>query len=516
MYGALDKDDSLLLLNEGTGEDLTAGLVQDHDTPFRSWIKLVIPGSLSSFCRSSLGMVATAFLGHLQASSEFPQADSTDFLAASALTFSWFAATNIIIFYGTANAISVLCSQAFGANDERGVDTWLRVGAATTLAACIPIGTCYYFSRSVIQALLPESGGCNELCGNIIEVYSRRLIPALPPRALYACVSAYFSAQNIVLPLLCIDFFTMFANIFLNYLLIYGIGNVGGYGFRGSALATVGSPCIALLLVSIYFFRTRPFRFARVFTGERCARWVFGRSGEAGALDEGTGPKKSSALCQYLSQAVPLSIGGTVEEWQIQIILFMAGALGEAPLSAFSGIISVFLLLTSVNYGIMSATTVKVGNYVGAKDKDRAIETIKYAFYLSFIFGTGCCAGFILFRNEIGKIFSSAPTIWHLTSEECWLIGPSYILLCAFFVSMAALEGQARATELSISFLVGAWFVSIPMAYIFAFTLGYGLIGLWIGIIIGYLVITLFTIYFYLNSEWDKIIDASQARLAQQ
>ena len=148
MYGALDKDDSLLLLNEGTGEDLTAGLVQDHDTPFRSWIKLVIPGSLSSFCRSSLGMVATAFLGHLQASSEFPQADSTDFLAASALTFSWFAATNIIIFYGTANAISVLCSQAFGANDERGVDTWLRVGAATTLAACIPIGTCYYFSSS--------------------------------------------------------------------------------------------------------------------------------------------------------------------------------------------------------------------------------------------------------------------------------------------------------------------------------------------------------------------------------
>ena len=93
------------------------------ETPFRSWIKLVIPGAISSFCRSSLGMVATAYLGHLQKSSEFPSAVSTDFLAASALTFSWFAATNIVIFYGTVNAISVLCSQAFGAKDERSVDT---------------------------------------------------------------------------------------------------------------------------------------------------------------------------------------------------------------------------------------------------------------------------------------------------------------------------------------------------------------------------------------------------------
>ena len=94
MDSAGDSAGELLLVDE-TSDCQPSDAETVLETPLRSWIKLVIPGAISSFCRSSLGMVATAFLGHLQQSSDFPGADSTDFLAASALTLSWFAATNM-------------------------------------------------------------------------------------------------------------------------------------------------------------------------------------------------------------------------------------------------------------------------------------------------------------------------------------------------------------------------------------------------------------------------------------
>ena len=49
----------------------------------------------------------------------------------------------------------------------------------------------------------------------------------------------------------------------------------------------------------------------------------------------------------------------------MQVIAFFCGALGPVAVAANNGLMQVFLTLSSINYGIMTATTVRVGFFLG-------------------------------------------------------------------------------------------------------------------------------------------------------
>ncbi len=40
-------------------------------------------------------------------------------------------------------------------------------------------------------------------------------------------------------------------------------------------------------------------------------------------------------------------------------------------------------------------------------------------------------------------------------------------MIALFFTAMAILQGQARPTMVAISFVIGAWVVGVPLAYVF-------------------------------------------------
>ena len=79
---------------------------------------------------------------------------------------------------------------------------------------------------------------------------------------------------------------------------------------------------------------------------------------------QGTQHSCSEIYRIYIQQAIPLALGGIFEEWQIQVIGFFAGALGGVSLAANNGLMNAFVTLSALNYGIMSATTVRVGFFL--------------------------------------------------------------------------------------------------------------------------------------------------------
>jgi hypothetical protein len=70
-----------------------------------------------------------------------------------------------------------------------------------------------------------------------------------------------------------------------------------------------------------------------------------------------------------------------------------------------------------------------------------------------------------------------------------------------FYTTMATLDGQVRRcrhcctavhsawqgrpTVVAVAYLIGAWCVTLPLSYVFAFTLNMDLEGIWIGLIVG-------------------------------
>ena len=59
------------------------------------------------------------------------------------------------------------------------------------------------------------------------------------------------------------------------------------------------------------------------------------------------------------------------------------------------------------------------------------------------------------------------PAVWRLTEGVCTILAPTYVLMAVIYTAMAVVDAQARPLMSALAFIVGAWGVSVPMAWVF-------------------------------------------------
>ena len=66
---------------------------------------------------------------------------------------------------------------------------------------------------------------------------------------------------------------------------------------------------------------------------------------------------------------------------------------------------------------------------------------------------------------------------------------------------------------ISIVFVIGAWGVAVPLAYVLTFKLNLdlGLVGIWYGLTAGYGIVTFASLAAVLSGDWQKASDAAVA-----
>ena len=502
---------------------------------FTSWASLALPAALTIMFSCSLTLTDASVLGHLRTDLHYPNATSTDFLSAISLSYSWSYALNIFIFGGTSNAISVLSSQAFGAkNYARGTHVyWAGLLCSTIIA--VPIGIGVYHTADAVKLILPDT--TTNLRYALIQDFSHIMLFTIPGQTLRACTSNFLNSANVVRGPLVISIFTTVLNLLFNLGFVYGVTSLGiqAYGFKGSPRATVATSTIGSLLIFFYLlFGAGSNEHVQVSQNMRDTLCCCRKSKRAQSSlltselltninnesDAGDGNitttkfkfEKGNNSCMdrelfltYVSQALPLSLGAAFEEWQIQVVSFFAGALGPVSTATNNGMMQIFVTLSALNYGIMTATTVRVGFYMGEGVPRKAKSVVIIALVTSLVVGAVIGLSLLAFRNWMGLLYSNNPKVVDLSSSLCWTVGPTYICLSVFFVSVATLQGQGRSGILAVCFLIGAWVVSVPVAWIFTFELQMDLVGIWFGLVAGYSVIMILTAIALYKSDWEKI-----------
>jgi Na+-driven multidrug efflux pump len=217
----------------------------------------------------------------------------------------------------------------------------------------------------------------------------------------------------------------------------------------------------------------------------------------------------------FAAQAVPLGLGSTLEEFQLQLISGFASKLGPLAIAAHSSSMETFFVLTSFEWAAMQATSTMVGQKLGAGLPGEARAIGRMGLVISAVVGLVVAGALFALRNEVGKVFSHDPEVHHLMAKVTYLVSGGYTLLALFYNGMAILQAQGRPVPVMISFLVGAWFVAVPLAYVLAYTVSMGLIGLWIGMTAGYAVVTVICSFFVLRSDWPALARDAQARAEQ-
>jgi MATE family multidrug resistance protein len=289
------------------------------------------------------------------------------------------------------------------------------------------------------------------------------------PLLAYFAVRRYLQAVNVVRP---ITFALISANIINavgNWVLIYGHLGFRAMGITGSGWSTCLSRTylagvLGLVLLWVESKRTMP-------SWRGMMRVDLGRM--AGLLRLG-----APAATQIL-----LEIGA------FAAATALCARLGPVPLSGHEIALNCAALTFMVPLGISSAAAVRVGQQLGRQDPLGARRAGWSAIALGCGFMT--CSGlvFVLFPRPIARLFSPDPAVIG--------VGATLLLIAAAFqlfdglqtVATGALRGTGDTRTPMLANLVAYWFIGLPLGYILCFRMGWGAVGIWVGLCVGLILI---------------------------
>ena len=497
------------------------------------WWAIAWPVCLTNLCRTGMTLTDVSVLGHL----------GTDYLKAASLGGVWSSMAFVIVNQGFVSALSTLCAQAYGAGNRPLVGAWLQMGLSLSVVACVPVGATFFFAGDIMNALV---GGARFIAPSTVHnvnLFGSVMAAALVPSTVYACVNQYLVTQKIVFPQLLANAVFVGINVGFNYAFIYG----AKLGFVGSPLATAASKWGLALFTCWYVFVYKKYHRT---TGTWPARCVWrggpggggrGRRGgkrrtESASDEEAMGivpatkrladggggggegaDRRRSRVRAYLKQALPLALGGALEDWQLQVIGVFAARIRdhERSMATHNAIFQVFWFLSSFMWSVTNATRVRIGHHLGAGDVRRAKLVMQLAVVVGG--GVGACVAlfWVLGRRVVGHLYSEDPRIWALSTKVAAIVGVGYALLSLFYAAMATLSAQGRPGWVAAAFFTGAWVVCIPLAWVLTFdvpSIGTPLVGLWLAMTAGYLTVTAVAWVGVIRTDWPAVAIAARER----
>ncbi|RHY22369.1 hypothetical protein DYB25_003266 [Aphanomyces astaci] len=270
-------------------------------------------------------------------------------------------------------------------------------------------------------------------------------------------------------------------------MLIYGVdGWIPGLGFIGSPLAQFAAAIfqpLALLLYSC-FFRRHHEKTWYGFTWECLER---------------------ERVKRFLLLSLGMTINMAMDEWVYSFATSLASYLGPTVLSANSIIYNLWNLVFGVYWGFGLPTQVRVANFLGSYQPDRAKRTM----WVGFVLGTAASVMSALvvyvFRQPIVHAFTPDPQLQATIHTALPVFCIAVSLSGLHLVLAAVVEGMSLASTLVCITGIGSWVILLPSAYLFGVVWNGGLPGLWWGSVLGELAKFVMMAAFLYQIDWDEM-----------
>lgn len=359
--------------------------------------------------------------------------------------------------------LDTLVSQSFGAGDLRDCRRSLVQGVYLSIGLT-PI-------LMVVVALLTPMLAVWGVQAEVVAVaipYTKTLNWGMLPLLLYVAARRYLQGMNLARSVTAALVSANAVNWLGNLLLIDGRFGFPALGTVGSGIATfIGRIWMAgVLAVAIAAHARR-----------EGTDWIQTPM----AIDR---PR----LRRLLAIGAPTAIQIALEVGVFLAAAILAGRLGTRALAAHEVVLNVISVAFTVPLGISSAAAARVGQAIGRRDPQAAA----WAGWSAILLGAGFMIAFVL-------AFSLAPrTILRTYTADRGVVaaGVSLLFVAAIFqmfdgtqvIASGALRGAGETKASMYCNLVAHWGLGLPVGYLLAFEAGWGLIGLWVGLMVGLVV----------------------------
>jgi MATE family multidrug resistance protein len=413
----------------------------------RDLLSLALPIVTVQVGLMTMGVADTVMVGHV----------SAEALGAVALGNIYFFGASIFGM-GTLLALDPVAAQAVGAGDAEGVARAIQRGLLLAAGLCIPVTLVILPVRAVLDVM-----GQPHSLVLLATPFCLIGILGLPGFFGFVVLRQGLQAQGRTRAILLSVVLANLANIFFNWVFIYGHLGASPMGVIGSAWATViGRTLLPLLLLSFDWGHLRGQLFPwRQDTLQR------------------------QPLLTMLTLGLPIGFQHQLEYGVFGLVGLIMGRFGEIEIAGHQIALNLASLTFMVPLGIGSAAAVLVGRAAGVADRQRVVENASAALVCGLGFMTVTAIVFLTLAGPLAEFYTSDTAVRAIAVLLIPLAGIFQVFDGLQVVSIGILRGLGDTRAPMVINLLGFWLVGLPVGLWLAFTREMRAAGLWWGLVIG-------------------------------
>ncbi|KAK9710509.1 ethionine resistance protein [Basidiobolus ranarum] len=395
-------------------------------------------------------------------------------LAACALAGVFEACSAISPFLGVLTALETLCSQAHtGSENKHMLGIYLQRAITLQLISFVPIIWIWSYAEQILVAI-----GQNPEIAHMAGQFIIWSIPGVMSIILAECVKKFLNAQGIMRASAYVSAITAPISLVLFYFLV--VNPPTSLGFIGAPIAAGITNFLSLILYVGY------------------AILIEGKQGWGGFSKEAF-----KGWWPFMKLGLPGMIMICSELWAFEIISLCASYLGTVALAAQSIIGTTLMLFIMVSLGITIAACNRVGNLIGSAQPHRAALVAKITLAMGTVIGVLNCTTVWALRDSWGYMYNKNEEVVLFVSNILPVVAIILLFQSMGGVCNGILRGLGKQ-KVGAFIKVGSYYVvALPIGLLLTFYGGFGLKGLWMGIMSAYIVCFVLELIVVMRTDWN-------------
>jgi MATE family multidrug resistance protein len=255
-------------------------------------------------------------------------------------------------------------------------------------------------------------------------------------------------------------------NIFLNWLLIYGNWGFPRLELVGAGYATLITRTIIFVVLGLIVLKHKTFR-RFIAVRERQWKYNFG------------------TILDLLRIGVPSSMQLGVEVCAFAVSGIIIGTIGAVSQAAHQIALSCAAFTFMVSMGLSQAGSIRVSNAYGRGNWNQIRVIGKTTLVTALLYGSFCGICFILLRWQLPLVFNEDPGVVKLSALLLLFAAVFQISDATQATGAGLLRGIKDVKLPTILITLAYWVIGLPVGWLFAFRYHMGAAGMWLGLIIG-------------------------------
>ncbi len=366
---------------------------------------------------------------------------------------------------GFAKAVLPMVAAALGRGDETQVRRDTRMGLWLSIGFGVVVFPIFWWAEPILLAL-----GQNPDVAALARDYLRLVGCGMVPALMVTVLQSYLSALGRTQVVLWVTLLAVGLNIAVNHALIFGNWGFPELGTQGAAIATIATQVMSLLVLTLYAMWLPSLRRFHLFQRFWRPDW--------------------QAMRQVWRLGVPIGLTGLAEGGLFHASALMMGWIGTVELAAHGIALEVAALSFMLHVGLSSAATIRVARFDGRGERQALRQAAKVAVAISLGVAVVSIAVFLSAPEAIVSLFLDMDK-----PESAGIVayGAVLLVLAALFqladglqvMALGLLRGVQDTKVPMVLATISYWLIGIPCSYVLAFPMGYGGVGLWLGLVVG-------------------------------